>query len=262
MKLKVLTHNGSYNLGSDFCEFLYPSSSLKIYCYSIELEVGVSKSSKEDQINTYAGDLKKPIPEINGQSKKQKFLEKIDHANKSQYKHKNGIQDRLHWKNKASIPQVHQTPKLFAPIKPSTTMTSHSIRSASKAMAIGIVAQKARSQILTKVIKLTINEVANKVKTKHPNSKSAVLVASIYYLKANPDYGRAPNLRGVYFDGLIDYSKNIIPYNYVEEKIKSLCGNSNSLKSDFEIYNEIIDFNNLNNRGAYDTASLFVLCEW
>ncbi|ENS1775602.1 hypothetical protein ACEZNI_003841 [Vibrio parahaemolyticus] len=254
MKFTVLTQGGIHSLDSNFINHMYPSSKMYNYCAQ-QLEGDISQQHfKNTKHNSYAGPLSKLPNNNNGEKRKQALLKKMD--NISNYK-ANKVTDRLHWSGK----QVPPTPKFssLAPITHGSNLTKRTTGVSGTAMAVGIILQVGRSKILFKTMKKYLISFVEQTAKKYPNSKKSVFAVTIIYLKVEREYGRAPIFSGVHLLQVLDTTSNFNPLGFVGKMVSEVCQPRYRPKGDKL---ESINLGQLDNPDLYETATLFVMCEW
>jgi hypothetical protein len=181
---------------------------------------------------------------------KQRMLGQLDkQANFQQLKRA----DRLSWKG-TSVPPVRPISNLAA-IQPSTSLTKSSANKAGAAMAVGIVLDRARELILYQTIKSAVNSFSSKVQTKFSDTRGAILVVHVAYLKVATDIGRSPSLKGVSLVKALAPSESVNHQEFINERIFWTC-NPSITKPPMA---KMVDGYTENRWGV---ANLFVECLW
>ncbi|TON99621.1 hypothetical protein CGH44_24970, partial [Vibrio parahaemolyticus] len=87
----------------------------------------------------------------------------------------------------------------------------------------------------------------------------AVFAVTIIYLKVEREYGRAPIFSGVHLLQVLDTTSNFNPIGFVGKMVSEVCQPRYRPKGDKL---ESINLGQLDNPDLYETATLFVMCEW
>ena len=126
-------------------------------------------------------------------------------------------------------------------------------------MAVGIVLDKARAAILYRTIRKALDIFSKMIQTKNSNSIGAVFTIKILYLKVDTSYGRVPTFSGIYLTKLINSSENFYATNYVNNVIHDIC--VPKFQEPLEKL-EQVKINELDHPNLYETATLFIRCNW
>lgn len=254
MKYTIITQNSIYNLSADYIKHMYPSDKLYKSCIALSNEDVKNLRFKDQHLNATAGPLKILPNKVNGAARKQKLLEDIDKA--SRY-NATKLTDRLNWKGK-NIPPARKGYGV-APISIGSSLTKKTTTRAGAAMAVGIVLDKARAAILYRTIRKALNIFSQTIHTKNSNSIGAVFIIKILYLKVDTSYGRVPTFSGIYLTKLINSSDNFYAIDYINNVIHDIC--VPKFQEPLEKI-EQVKINELDHPNLYETATLFVQCNW
>jgi|GEM_PF-1808981 len=255
MYISILTHNREVPLSSSYINYMYPVNKLFTSCIELRNDSvmeSIPASSIKD--SSLAGPLRKLPNDMTGEKRLQKLKERIDRSSNIKA---TMATDRAHWQNKEVIPSRHYTS--VAPIQPSTTASNSMKAKGGRAMALGIVLQKARAMVLYDIVRQNTQILAKRVKASNPSACGCVLIVNIKYLKVEREYGKAPQLSQVTLDRLIfgTDEPSFESSAYVRGKISSLCEVSirKSIDTKFSIVHGETD-------ESFSTAVLFIKCTW
>jgi len=254
MKFTVLTQDGLFSLGSDYINHMYPSNRLYKHCVEMTDNIVEKQKFNTTKHNSFAGPLSVRPNNNNGEKRKQSLLKTLDNTS---YHQANKITNRLHWQGKNVPPTTKM--RALAPITPGTSLSKRTTTVAGTALAVGIILQVGRAQILYKTIRGYLSEFSNKIHSKKPNSIGAVFAVTIIYLKVERSYGRAPIFSGVHLINLINSSDDFRSNTYINSIITETCQPSYKAKGEKL---ESININQLEHPNQYETATLFVKCDW
>ncbi|MCP4324971.1 MAG: hypothetical protein GY787_24610 [Alteromonadales bacterium] len=261
MNYTILTQNSMYTLSSDYIKHMYPSNKLFKSCNVLSNEDVKKIRFKELGLKTFSGSLKVLANTVNGSSRKQNLLKAFDRGIARSDHKASLITERDNWKGnyspRATVPQSYKSAR--APISAGTSLNKKTTTRGGVAMAVGIIIEAARAALLYSTIRDYLAAFSQKTHTKNPNSIGAVFTVTIIYLKVETSYGKAPVFGGVYLAKLISPSDDFYASEYVNVAINNIC------KPKFQATEEkiiSININDLDHPNMYETATLFVKCDW
>jgi len=241
---------------------MYPSDKMHKSCVALSNEDVKKLRFNESDINTYVGPLEVLPSNVNGATRRQNLLERFDKAIGNITKKASMDAERRLWKGQSYIPR-QVTPNNYksarAPIVAGTSLTKGATAKAGAAMAVGIVLDAARAAILYDDMIRSLNKFSKITHMKHPESIGAVFTVSIIYLKVDRPYGRVPMFGGVYLAKLVNPVDDFYASDFVNKAINDIC------KPKFQTTQEKLErfnINNLDHPSLYESAILFVKCNW